>query len=82
MTTDSSPAFDTTGAVCVTYEGNIDGWGADSAEGRSVTVVGATTQTLTPIPMGDQPGLDAGADGYIYWNYSAGTFNFTSMYVF
>jgi hypothetical protein len=80
--TKASGSFGTTGAVCVTYMGNITGWQASNVDGRSVTVVGSTTQTLATIPNANQPGLNAGADGYIYWNYSAGTETYTSMSVF
>jgi hypothetical protein len=80
--TKNSGNFNELGAVCVTYIGNINGWQASNTVGRSVTVVGATTQTLATIPNENQPGLNAGADGYIYWNYSAGTENYTSMSVF
>src|SRR5580704_15169939 len=36
----STNNFGTTGAVCVTYMGSVDGWNASNVQGRSVTAVG------------------------------------------
>jgi hypothetical protein len=47
-----------------------------------VTVVGSTTQTLDPIPNTNQPGEGAGPDGYIYWNFTAGTASYAAMSAF
>jgi hypothetical protein len=75
--------FDTTGPVCVTYMGgSITGWNASNVDGRGVTVVGSTTQTLDPIPNTNQPGEGAGPDGYIYWNFTAGTASYAAMSAF
>jgi hypothetical protein len=78
----SAVVFGTTGAVCVTYMGSVTGWNASNVEGRSVTVMGSTTQTLAMIPGENQPGLMPGADGYIYWNFTSGTASYASMSAF
>ncbi len=80
----SSGNFGTAGPVCVTYMGSVMGWNASSVQGRSVTVVGNTTEM--PAVSGDivtnQPGLMPGADGYIYWNWTAGTASYSAMSIF
>jgi hypothetical protein len=74
----------TLGAVCVVVEGSIPhGWGTSNSDGRTLTVVGATT--LGPfVPNAVQTGgpIAAGADGNVYFNFSATTSNvdYTSMY--
>jgi hypothetical protein len=76
-------AFGTVGAVCVSYKGSVGGWNASSTEGRSVTVVGSTTQHLATIPAGmNQPGIGPGADGYIYWNFTSGTYSYAAVNTF
>jgi hypothetical protein len=82
--TGSSGNFGTTGAVCVTYKGSVTGWNASNIDGRTVTAVGSTTQTPTPSggTLPNQPGLMPGTDGYIYWNYTAGTLTYASMSTF
>jgi hypothetical protein len=83
-----SGSFGTTGAVCVTYAATnigIGGWNVTSAQGRTVIVTGSTTQTPVIPSSGatsEQPGLLPGADGYIYWNYSAGDVDYTNMVVY
>jgi hypothetical protein len=83
-TLDSLIQFNTGGAVCVKFKGGIDGWNASNAAGRSVTLVGGgATQTLkTIVDDQNQPGMTAGTDGYIYWNFTAGTFFFASVLAF
>jgi len=83
-TRDSLVQFNTGGAVCVKFKGGIDGWNASNAAGRSVTLVGGgATQTLkTIVDDQNQPGMTAGTDGYIYWNFTAGTFFFASVLAF
>jgi hypothetical protein len=66
--------------VCLENHGNVNGWNASNAQGRTITVSGATTQTVTGsggVP--NQPGMTAGADGYVYWNFTAGTYSYTGM---
>jgi len=79
---DRAVIFDTTGPVCITYKGDIGGWTAANVSGRKVTVVGSTTQTLNTIATGNQPGLKAGPDGYIYWNFTAGVDSYASLTAF
>jgi hypothetical protein len=76
--------FGTAGAVCITYMGSVDGWNASNVQGRSVTVVGSTTQSpaITGDNLPNQPGIVPGADGYVYWNYTAGQVNYSSMVTF
>jgi hypothetical protein len=65
--------------------GNIPGgWGCSNADGRTVTVVGATTQSFSGSTTcgGVQQPVTAGADGNVYVNFSAGTYDFTSFYCF
>ncbi len=79
----TSAPFGTLGAVCVTYAGSVGGWNASNAKGRSVTAVGSKTVTLTTIPEGtNQQALGPGADGFIYWNFSAGTYTYAAMYAY
>jgi hypothetical protein len=82
--TGSTSNFGTTGAVCVTYMGSVNGWNASNVQGRSVSAVGSTTQTpaITGDSIGNQPGLMPGTDGYIYWNYTAGAVSYSSMDLF
>jgi hypothetical protein len=79
--TGASGNFNVMGAVCVTYMGTVTGWNASNVQGRTVTVVGSTTQmpTITGDSIGNQPGLSPGADGYIYWNFSAGSVDYSSI---
>jgi hypothetical protein len=75
--------FGTADAICIKYAGNVGGWSASNVEGRTVTVVGAKTQALTTIPEGvEQPAMDVGTDGWIYWNFSAGTLSNSSVKAF
>jgi hypothetical protein len=75
---DGNPiVFNTTGAVCVTYNVNgTGGWRALNVQGRSITAVGGTTEKVPTAATSSSPlseaGLYPGADGYIYWNFSAG----------
>ncbi len=80
----ASGNFGSAGAVCVTYMGTVSGWNASSVTGRTVTAVGSTTQTPTIMgdQLGNQPGLAPGADGYIYWNFSAGSESYSAMSTF
>jgi len=79
--TPSSPNFGA-GAVCVTLHGNVPtGWNASNVTGRTVTAVGSTTQTptISGPNLGNQPPIAAGADGYVYWNWSAGSLTYADM---
>ncbi len=80
----ASGNFNVLGAVCVTFTSSVSGWNASNVQGRSVTAVGSTTQmpVISGDSLGNQPGLSPGTDGYIYWNYTAGSVDFTSMSIF
>jgi hypothetical protein len=80
----NSGNFGTLGAVCITFQGTVSGWNASNVEGRTVIAMGSTTQTptITGDSLGNQPGIAPGADGFIYWNYTAGTVAFSSMSLF
>jgi len=65
--------FNTIGAVCVPVQlPSITGWNASNMQGRTITVTGATMQgPLTPgEATGAEPGLSAGPDGFIYFNFT------------
>lgn len=64
--------FNSLGAVCVQFKGNVNGWNASNAQGRTIGVKGSGTQTVTGSSgVPNQPGMTAGADGFVYWNFSA-----------
>jgi hypothetical protein len=83
-TTGPAVLFNTTGAVCITYRGSVNGWNASNVNGRSVTVVGSTTQMPLVVDdsIANQPGLLPGTDGYIYWNFTTGTASYASLSAF
>jgi hypothetical protein len=63
--------FNSMGAACIQFKGNVNGWNASNAQGRTITATGSTTQTVagsSAVP--NQPGLNAGSDGYVYWNFT------------
>jgi len=70
----STGNFGTLGAVCVQFQGNVNGWNASNVQGRTITATGSTTQMVNGNSgVGNQPGLSAGSDGNVYWNFSATT---------
>jgi PQQ-like domain len=79
----SLPSFNTTGAACFRLKlSTVNGWNASNVQGRTATAKGATTPgpivpTNGSIP--NQPGLSAGSDGYVYFNFSAGSVSYSSM---
>jgi PQQ-like domain len=79
----SMPSFNTTGAVCVKIKvATVNGWNASNVQGRTATAKGSTTQgPITPTngSIPNQPGLSAGSDGFVYFNFTAGSVNYTSM---
>ena len=79
----SMPAFNTTGAVCVKVKvAVVNGWNASNVQGRTATVTGSTSQgPITPTngSIPNQPGLAAGSDGNVYFNFTAGSVSYTSM---
>jgi hypothetical protein len=76
-------SFNTTGAVCVRVKVNtINGWNASNVQGRTATATGATSQgPITPTngSIPNQPGLPAGSDGFVYFNFTAGQVTYSSM---
>lgn len=64
--------FDTAGAVCVKITGNIAGWNSSNTEGRSYTVNGGAVTAGGPSISGSA--VTAMADGFVYLNFTAGTF--------
>jgi hypothetical protein len=78
------PSFNTTMPVCVQVRGNIpDGWFCFNADGRSVTVTGASTAVVDGVGcMNQQLPVTAGADGFVYLNFSAGTFSYAGFACF
>jgi hypothetical protein len=72
--------FNSTGPVCIQYKGNVTGWNSNNSQGRTITASGATTVVIpgaSGVP--NQPGITAGADGYVYWNFTAGTYSYAGM---
>jgi hypothetical protein len=60
----------------------VHGWEASNVQGRTATVQGATTEgPITPVngSMSNEPGLSAGADGFVNFNFTAGSVPFSSM---
>jgi hypothetical protein len=60
------------------------GWTASNCDGRTITVSGATTfgpvqGTNTAVTGGP---MAAGADGRVYFNFSAGTYSYTALSLF
>lgn len=64
--------FDTAGAVCVKISGNIAGWNSSNTEGRSYSVNGGAVTAGGPTISGSA--VTAMADGFVYLNFTAGTF--------
>jgi glucuronoarabinoxylan endo-1,4-beta-xylanase len=63
--------FNTTGAICFTVTGTINGWGCSSADGRTVTVNGtAVTCGQMPLP---------GSSPYTF-SFSAGSYPWATLY--
>jgi hypothetical protein len=75
--------FNIAGAVCVKVKVNtVNGWEASEVQGRTATVNGATNEgPITPVngSMSNEPGLSAGTDGFVYFNFTAGAFPYSSM---
>jgi hypothetical protein len=90
--------FGTAGPVCVQLKGSVNqGWGCPNGQGRMLTMTDSLG-TQGPIDgsrcssgytAGDASGSmalpdapKAGADGFVYWNFAAGTVDFTSVYIY
>ncbi len=79
------PGNGTLGAVCVEFHGSVpNGWNASNASGCSITLTGGgTPQTVTgSAAMSNQPPMPAGANGYVYWNLTAGCIDYASIQCF
>ncbi len=72
--TNNTGNFNTTGAVCYRTNQNISGWGCSNFDGRTVTV-GGVARTCGQLP------LTRSADGYYYFQVTAGQFSWASLYV-
>ncbi len=76
--------FSTTGPVCVKVKASVvNGWNASNVQGRTVEAQGASTQgPVAPTAYGgipNQPGLSAGPDGFVYFNFTAGQVSYSTM---
>lgn len=79
----NSGNFGTAGAVCVQLHAGVhQGWGVSNGQGRMVTVVGGTTVGPEDATAATGGAVAAGADGYVYFNFTAGSNNYTSVYVY
>jgi mannan endo-1,4-beta-mannosidase len=65
--------FNTTGAACYRTNANINGWGCYNFDGRTVRVGGV------PRSCGQMP-LTRSADGYYYFEASAGQYPWAGLY--
>jgi hypothetical protein len=79
--------FGTVGPVCVELHGSVhQGWGLSNEQGRMVTLVSATGAQGPVDASGSLSSLatapQAGADGFVYWNFTAGSVDYTSLYIF
>ena len=71
VTGGQSGNFNTTGAICFTVTGTINGWGCSNVDGRTVTVNGAAASCgQAPLP---------GSSPYTF-SFSAGAYNWASFY--
>jgi mannan endo-1,4-beta-mannosidase len=69
----NSGNFNTTGGVCYRTNANINGWGCYNFDGRTVTVAGVLRS------CGQMP-LTRAADGYYYFQVTAGQFPWAGLY--
>ncbi len=69
----NSGNFNTTGGVCYRTNANINGWGCYNFDGRTVTVGGAARA------CGQMP-LTRSADGYYYFEVTAGQYPWAGLY--
>ena len=71
--TSNTGNFNTTGAVCYRTTANINGWGCSNFDGRTLTV-GGVARTCGALP------LTRSADGYYYFQITAGQYPWASLY--
>jgi aryl-phospho-beta-D-glucosidase BglC (GH1 family) len=72
--TNNTGNFNTTGAACYRTTQNVAGWGCSNFDGRTVAV-GGVARTCGQLP------LTRSSDGYYYFQVSAGTYSWASLYV-
>jgi len=66
-------SFETTGAYCFRTPDNINGWGCSNFTGRTLKVNGVTVECAKlPLP--------AKVNGYYYFDASAGSVDYSSIY--
>jgi len=84
--TANSGNFDTAGPACVQLMGSVhQGWGLSNEQGRMLTLTSAagTTGPVDATTYASLPAApQAGPDGFVYWNFTAGMYDYTSLYVF
>jgi endo-1,4-beta-xylanase len=74
MTGGQSGNFNTTGAVCLRTSATVNGWGCSNFTGRTVKVNNvAMTCGQTPLPA-------KWSDGYLYFDVSAGSLTYASLF--
>lgn len=72
-------SFNTTGAVCIESTGAVTGgWQASNVSGRTVTIIGATTQTGVSA-TGNIGAIAPDGNGIVTWEFTAGTYTYASM---
>lgn len=69
----NSGNFNTSGGVCYRTNANVNGWGCYNFDGRTLTVGGAARS------CGQMP-LTRSADGYYYFEVSAGQYPWAGLY--
>ncbi len=72
--TNNTGNFNTTGAACYRTTQNVAGWGCSNFDGRTVAV-GGVARSCGQLP------LTRSSDGYYYFQVSAGTYSWASLYV-
>jgi hypothetical protein len=79
-------ASGTLGAVCVELHASVpDGWNVSNAgpigasPGCTITLTGGGK---TQMAMGNGQPMPVGADGYVYWNLTAGCINYVAIACF
>ena len=65
--------FNTTGGVCYRTSATVNGWGCYNFDGRTLTV-GGVARTCGQMPV------TRSADGYYYFQVTAGTYPWAGLY--
>jgi len=74
VTGTQSGNFGTTGAYCFRTASTINGWGCSNLTGRTIKINGASVASCGALPM------PARYNGYYYFDVSAGTVDYASIY--